>query len=57
MIGDDLEADAGGAKAAACTGVMVRAGKFHPSQLEKSEIVPDAILDSLAGAPRMMDIQ
>jgi HAD superfamily hydrolase (TIGR01458 family) len=55
MIGDDLEADVGGAKAAGCIGVLVRTGKFHPSQLEKSEIVPDAILDSIAGAPGIAD--
>jgi phospholysine phosphohistidine inorganic pyrophosphate phosphatase len=49
VIGDDLEADVGGAKAAGCTGVLVRTGKFRADQIEKSEISPDAILDSLAG--------
>jgi HAD superfamily hydrolase (TIGR01458 family) len=48
VIGDDLEADVGGAKAAGAGGVCVRTGKFRPSQLEKSGIVPDLILDSLA---------
>jgi HAD superfamily hydrolase (TIGR01458 family) len=54
MIGDDLEADVGGAKLAGCTGVLVRTGKFQPAQLEKSEIRPDAILDSLAGLPNFL---
>lgn len=49
MIGDDLEADVGGAKAAGCTGVLVRTGKFRPDQLDKVKIDPDDILDSLAG--------
>ena len=48
VIGDDLEADVGGAKAAGAGGVCVRTGKFRPSQLAKSGIVPDLILDSLA---------
>jgi ribonucleotide monophosphatase NagD (HAD superfamily) len=56
MIGDDLEADVGGAKAAGCTGVLVRTGKFRPAQIEKSEIGPDAILDSLAGLPDFLDL-
>jgi len=54
VIGDDLEADVGGAKAAGCTGVLVRTGKFQLAQIEKSEISPDAILDSLAGLPGLL---
>jgi phospholysine phosphohistidine inorganic pyrophosphate phosphatase len=54
VIGDDLEADVGGAKAAGCTGVLVRTGKFQLAQMEKSEISPDAILDSLAGLPGLL---
>jgi HAD superfamily hydrolase (TIGR01458 family) len=54
VIGDDLEADVGGAKAAGCTGVLVRTGKFQVAQIEKSEISPDAILDSLAGLPGLL---
>jgi len=48
MIGDDLEADVGGAQAACLTGLLVRTGKYRAEQLEKSEIRPDATLDSLA---------
>jgi HAD superfamily hydrolase (TIGR01458 family) len=48
VIGDDLEADIGGALAAGCGGVLVRTGKFRPEQLENSSVRPDQILDSLA---------
>jgi HAD superfamily hydrolase (TIGR01458 family) len=56
MIGDDLEADVGGAKTAGCTGVLVRTGKFRPDQLEKVKIDPDLILDSLADLPALMKV-
>jgi phospholysine phosphohistidine inorganic pyrophosphate phosphatase len=53
VIGDDLEADVGGAQAAGCAGVLVRTGKFRPTQLEQSKISPDATLDSLAGVSQI----
>jgi HAD superfamily hydrolase (TIGR01458 family) len=56
MIGDDLEADVGGAKTAGCTGVLVRTGKFRPDQLEKVKIDPDLILDSLADLPALIRV-
>jgi HAD superfamily hydrolase (TIGR01458 family) len=54
VIGDDLEADVGGAKTAGCTGVLVQTGKFRPDQVEKSKISPDAVLGSLACLPSWM---
>ena len=54
VIGDDLEADVGGAKAAGCAGVLVRTGKFRPDRTGTSEVRPDAILDSLAALPSLM---
>lgn len=48
VLGDDLEADVGGAQSAGCAGVLVKTGKFQPEQLDKSSIKPDAVLDSLA---------
>jgi HAD superfamily hydrolase (TIGR01458 family) len=56
VIGDDLEADIGGAKAAGSTGVLVRTGKFRPGQIGKSDISPDAILDSLADLPDLLGL-
>ncbi len=54
VIGDDLEADVGGALAAGCGGVLVRTGKFRPEQLEDSDIRPDRVLDSLACLPELL---
>jgi HAD superfamily hydrolase (TIGR01458 family) len=51
VIGDDLESDVGGGKDAGFSGILVRTGKFRPEQLEKSSIVPDEVLDSLAALP------
>ena len=51
VIGDDLESDVGGGKDAGFAGILVRTGKFRPEQLEKSSIVPDEVMDSLAGLP------
>jgi phospholysine phosphohistidine inorganic pyrophosphate phosphatase len=54
VIGDDLEADVGGALAAGCGGVLVRTGKFRPDQLENSAIRPDRVIDSLASLPDLL---
>ena len=54
VIGDDLEADVGGAKGAGCAGGLVRTGKFRPAQIENSKISPDAILNSLASLPDLL---
>ena len=54
VVGDDLEADVGGAKFAGCVGVLLRTGKFRPDQIKTSEIRPDAMLDSLADLPSLM---
>jgi HAD superfamily hydrolase (TIGR01458 family) len=54
VIGDDLEADVGGALAAGCAGVLVRTGKFRSEQLENSSLRPDRVLDSLADLPDLL---
>jgi HAD superfamily hydrolase (TIGR01458 family) len=54
VIGDDLEADIGGALAAACGGVLVRTGKYRPEQEENSTIRPDRVIDSLADLPSLL---
>ena len=51
MIGDDIHADIGGAQAAGLQGVMVRTGKFRPSDLQ-GDVAPDAILESVASLPQ-----
>jgi len=48
MIGDDLEADVGGAIDAGLSGVLVRTGKFRPEALDASCVRPTLIWDSIA---------
>ena len=51
MVGDDLEADIGGAQAGGLTGILVRTGKFTPRDLAHPEVRPDAVLGSIAELP------
>jgi HAD superfamily hydrolase (TIGR01458 family) len=55
MVGDDVEADIGGAKAIGMRGVLVRTGKFRPSALRDSEPQPDAVIDSIADLAGYLD--
>jgi HAD superfamily hydrolase (TIGR01458 family) len=52
MVGDDLVNDVLGAQAAGMTGVLVRTGKFLPTDLERADAEPDHVLDSIADLPR-----
>jgi HAD superfamily hydrolase (TIGR01458 family) len=54
MIGDDLESDVGGAQNAGARGVLVRTGKFRQDVLERSDVVPDLIIDSIADLPEAL---
>jgi HAD superfamily hydrolase (TIGR01458 family) len=51
MVGDDLEVDIGGAQRAGMKTVLVRTGKFRQDDLERSSIVPDGVIDSVADLP------
>ncbi len=48
MIGDDLEADVGGALDAGMAGILVRTGKFRPEVLDASDVSPTLVWDSIA---------
>ena len=50
MVGDDVDADVGGAMAAGLMGALVRTGKFRARDLEGT-VRPDIVLDSVAGLP------
>jgi HAD superfamily hydrolase (TIGR01458 family) len=56
MVGDDIEADVGGAQAAGLRGVLVRTGKFRASDLERESPVPDAVIDSVTDLPSWLGI-
>jgi HAD superfamily hydrolase (TIGR01458 family) len=51
MVGDDVEADVGGAKAAGLRGVLVRTGKFREEALASAEPQPDGVVESIAAVP------
>jgi HAD superfamily hydrolase (TIGR01458 family) len=51
MVGDDLEADIGGAKRIGMKGILVRTGKFRPAALLEADPQPDAVIDSIADLP------
>ena len=54
MIGDDIRSDIGGAQRCDIRGVLVKTGKFQPSDLDL-EIRPYAVLDSIAALPAWWD--
>ena len=54
MVGDDVEADVGGAKAAGLKGVLVRTGKFREETLARADPQPDGVIDSLADLPAFL---
>ena len=54
MIGDDVEADVGGAMAAGLAGVLVRTGKFVDKGLP-IEVNPTAVVDSVADVPELLE--
>ncbi|KAH7971010.1 hypothetical protein HPB49_017874 [Dermacentor silvarum] len=52
MIGDDIVCDVGGAQSAGMRGVLVRTGKFRPSDERHPSVKPDAIVQNLMDAVR-----
>ena len=55
MVGDDVEADLGGAAACGMRTVLVRTGKFRPDALETMRVRPDGIVSSIAALPDWID--
>jgi HAD superfamily hydrolase (TIGR01458 family) len=55
MVGDDVEADVGGAQALGLHGVLVRTGKYRDEWLQRSGVRPDAVLDSVADLPSFLE--
>jgi HAD superfamily hydrolase (TIGR01458 family) len=51
MVGDDVDADIGGAKRLGMKGVLVRTGKFRPAALREADPQPDGVIDSIADLP------
>jgi HAD superfamily hydrolase (TIGR01458 family) len=55
MVGDDLDLDIAGAQRYGLRTVLVRTGKFRPDALERSTVVPDAVISSIAYLPEWLD--
>jgi HAD superfamily hydrolase (TIGR01458 family) len=55
MVGDDVEADIGGAKAIGMRGILVRTGKFRPAALRDADPPPDAVVDSIVDLPSYLN--
>ena len=51
MVGDDFNSDVHGSTSLGGGGVLVRTGKFRPSDLDGHEDTPDAVIDSIAELP------
>jgi HAD superfamily hydrolase (TIGR01458 family) len=54
MVGDDVEADVGGALDAGIRGILVRTGKYREEDVRASGIEPTAIVDSIADVPDLI---
>ncbi len=53
MVGDDVEADIGGALRAGLAGILVRTGKYRPGAPEAAGIEPTATVDSIGAIPKL----
>jgi HAD superfamily hydrolase (TIGR01458 family) len=55
MVGDDVDSDIGGAKLCGLRAVLVRTGKFRAETLARAVVRPDAIVDSIADVPAVLE--
>ncbi len=54
MVGDDIEADIGGARRAGMTSIQVKTGKFTPKDKDHPSIRPDYLINSAADLPNLL---
>jgi HAD superfamily hydrolase (TIGR01458 family) len=54
MVGDDVEADVGGAMEAGLAGILVRTGKYREDLVKESGIEPTATVDSITDVPGLL---
>jgi HAD superfamily hydrolase (TIGR01458 family) len=54
MVGDDVEADVGGALDAGLRGILVRTGKHRAELVAASGVRPTATVDSIADVPELL---
>jgi HAD superfamily hydrolase (TIGR01458 family) len=56
MIGDDIDADVGGAQQAGLGGILVRTGKYRRSYAAFSAVKPDLVIDSVKDLPFVLGL-
>jgi HAD superfamily hydrolase (TIGR01458 family) len=54
LVGDDLESDVLGAKAAGMSGILVKTGKYRHGILDAAKAEPDEVWESIADLPARM---
>jgi HAD superfamily hydrolase (TIGR01458 family) len=54
MVGDDVEADVGGAMDSGLAGILVRTGKYREELVRETGIEPTATVDSIADVPDLI---
>jgi HAD superfamily hydrolase (TIGR01458 family) len=54
MVGDDVEADIGGAQDAGLKTILVKTGKYRPEDILKAGIKPDGLAESIADLPKLL---
>lgn len=54
IVGDDIDADIGGAQAAGLRGILVKTGKYREEYAEASSVTPDAVIDSVKDLPGLL---
>jgi HAD superfamily hydrolase (TIGR01458 family) len=54
MVGDDLDADVGGAQRAGLQGALVRTGKFRAEELARADVSPHYVLDSVVDVVKLL---
>ena len=55
MVGDDVDADIGGAATFGLRTILVRTGKFREEALEEATVKPDGVIDSIAALPDWLE--
>jgi HAD superfamily hydrolase (TIGR01458 family) len=55
MVGDDIDADIGGAQGFGMKTILVRTGKFRQDELDRAATVPDVVVDSIADLPQWLE--
>lgn len=56
MVGDDIDADVGGAQRAGLSGILVKTGKYRQAYAEASLVKPDFVVDSIKNLPELLGL-